>query len=149
MLNVRQEPGSLKTPWKYWKWKTTLLSRVFSFTFTLLPYSQHFWHQRSGFSSHIKQEHDTIWGSSNSTQFWLSTWRQHQIPRVKGSCPPDCPNHTSDSKCKLGLLHILPDLSIYKTVIPTTSSGSINFLEQFTEPRKTIYLTVCQFIIKG
>ena len=106
MLNVRQEPGSLKTPWNTENEKLTL-SPVFLLYFhtttifttllmpevwVFLPYQARRWH-------HLR----ILQFNSILT---LSTWRQHQVSRVKGSCPPDCPNHTSDSTCKLGLLPV-------------------------------------------
>ena len=86
----------------------------------------------------------------------LSTRKQHQIPRVKGSVPRDCLS-----------LPLLPPLTYFRChskaqgvtcasnqpdrlELPMTfCSGSINLLERLTELRETFYSLDHWFMIKG
>ena len=69
----------------------------------------------------------------------LSTWRQCQIPQVKGSVPQDCPLTPLDATHKS---------TGFKWEASTTPSlGPINLLEWLTELRET-FTFVYQFIIK-
>ena len=69
----------------------------------------------------------------------LSTWREQQIPQVKGSVPQDCP-HTPNFRCQSEVqAHFW--LTSYRLKIPTTPSlDSINLLEGSQNSRETLYL---------
>ena len=72
---------------------TQLLLLSVSFSLSLLPRSQHFWHQMcvcvQGVSPYQKILCGTSWTYYNLTQFWHYILAELLIPQVKGSVPQE------------------------------------------------------------
>lgn len=134
--------------------KTPILSVCLSFTFTLLPHSQH-WHQMHEGFSLTKQFSNSQWTLSecptNVTQLWHcppeDNVRYHRL-RVQ-SHKTVAPHFRHQSRVQVVTCASFC-LTGYKSEIPMTlSSSSTNLPEQLTRLRKSVYLLNYPLHIKG